>query len=180
MTARTSKQTDARTPQQFVSAVFSAVEAALTSDAELNVLQSKLDDIAKQFTASRGSTFVFKANAKKRLVYGWASVAKKDGEDVEDLQGDVITDIDNLREVVHDFMGTRVGKAMHEGAQVGTIVDSMVFDKDLQDALGIDLGCEGWFVGYKVTDDAVWKRVESGELAAFSIGGSGERTPMAA
>ena len=167
-----------RTPREFVDAVFAAVGTALESDAALDGLQAELQKIADGFAGQRPRVGLIKSNAKKRLVYGWASVATKGGEVVEDQQGDVIDDIDNLREVVHDFMGSRVGKAMHEGAQVGTIVDSIVLDRDLQDALGIDLGMEGWFVGYKVTDDAVWDRVEKGELAAFSIGGEGVRTDI--
>lgn len=167
-----------RTPAEFVAKVFAMVADALQSTEKMNVLQSNLDALGKSFGQASRSTFVFKANAKKRMVYGWASVVNKGGEAVEDLQGDVITSIDNLREVVHEFMASRVGKAMHEGAQVGVIADSIIFDSDLQAALGIDLGCEGWFVGYKVTDDAIWKRVEDGELRAFSIGGAGERTEI--
>ena len=48
----------------------------------------------------------------------------------------------------------------------------------MQKALGVDLGKVGWFIGLKIEDDGVWKRVKSGELAAFSFGGRGVREPI--
>ena len=65
---------------------------------------------------------------------------------------------------------------MHERMGVGRLVESMVFTKQKQDALGIDLGLVGWFVGFKVDDDGVWKRIKAGELPEFSIGGKAVRS----
>ena len=65
----------------------------------------------------------------------------------------------------------RVGKAMHVGEQVGTVVHSLPITKEIGDSLGIQSDREGWVVAYKVFDDDVWAMVKSGELAAFSIGG---------
>jgi hypothetical protein len=118
-----------------------------------------------------------KAVESRRTVYGWASVVTKDGAIVDDRQGDRMN-IDELREVVHEFMDSRVGKTMHTGRETGEIVDSFVIDAEVAAAFGVNFGCEGWMVGYKVKDDAVWKRVQSGELRAFSIGGEGLRTPL--
>ena len=55
------------------------------------------------------------------------------------------------------------------------LVESVVFSKALQDALGIDLGCEGWFGGFRITDENLLAKIEKGEYSMFSIGGSGIR-----
>ena len=65
----------------------------------------------------------------------------------------------------------RVGKTMHEGEATGMVLHSLPVTKEICDALGIQSDNEGWIVAYKVYDDDVWKRVKSGELRAFSIGG---------
>jgi len=39
-------------------------------------------------------------------------------------------------------------------------------------------GPTGWFIGMKITDDEVWKKVKAGEYQAFSIGGRGNRTEL--
>ena len=114
---------------------------------------------------------VLALNEEQRLVYGWFSVVEKDGEPVVDTQGHIIQ-AGVLQKAVHDFiMQSRVGKVMHEGGQASVLVDSMVFTKDVQKALGIDLGMVGWFGAFKVLNDETWKAVKKGELPAFSIGG---------
>jgi hypothetical protein len=47
----------------------------------------------------------------------------------------------------------------------------MVFTKETQAALGIDLKKTGWWIGFKVDDDTVWDAIKSGKYRAFSIGG---------
>lgn len=122
-----------------------------------------------------GATGITKVDDDKRLVWGWASVSTRKGAPVEDLQGDMI-DTEDLVVAAHGFMKDyRVGGSMHSEMGIGTVVESMVFTKELQNALGIDLGMEGWLIAVKVDSEAVWKRVKSGELRAFSIGGSGRR-----
>jgi hypothetical protein len=69
----------------------------------------------------------------------------------------------------------RVGKAMHEGEPVSDVVASIVFTAELQKQLGIDLKKVGWFIGMQIFDDGIKKRVKSGELRSFSIGGRGIR-----
>jgi hypothetical protein len=114
---------------------------------------------------------ILKTDDEQRMVYGWASVVTEDGEAVVDRQGDVI-EAATLVKAVNEFMEhVRVGKAMHTGEQVGTVVHSLPITKEIGDALGIQSNREGWVVAYKVFDDAVWNMVKSGELAAFSIGG---------
>jgi hypothetical protein len=118
---------------------------------------------------------ITKVDEDQRLVSGWFSVIEDGGERVVDAQGDVISEA-ALVKAAHDFMrDSRAGKAMHQGRRAADVVESIVFTRDLQKALGIDLGKVGWFATMKVRDDEVWKRVKSGELCAFSIGGTGRR-----
>jgi hypothetical protein len=120
-----------------------------------------------------------KINEDEQIVYGWASVITVKGEPVLDWQEDIIEPAE-LRKAAHDFMQ----EARHAGLlhvlkrQIGTVVESVVLTADVQKALGIDLGQEGWFIGVKVENKAVWKMIKDGELRAFSIGGHGERTPI--
>jgi len=114
---------------------------------------------------------ILKTDEEQRMVYGWASVVTEKGEAVVDRQGDVI-EAGTLVKAVNEFMEhVRVGKAMHTGEQVGTVVHSLPITKEIGDALGIQSDREGWVVAYKVFDDNIWAMVKSGELAAFSIGG---------
>jgi hypothetical protein len=119
---------------------------------------------------------IHKADEDKRLVYAWASVVTKGGEPVADLQGDIIT-IDELEKAAHGFMlNSREAGDMHiKTTGVGKAVESVVFSKQMQEALGVDLGQEGWFVVMKITDDEVWERVKKGELTMLSIGGKAKR-----
>jgi len=114
---------------------------------------------------------ILKTDDEQRMVYGWASVITENGEPVVDRQDDMI-EADTLVKAVNEFMEhVRVGKAMHVGEQVGTVVHSLPITKEIGDSLGIQSDREGWVVAYKVYDDDVWAMVKSGELAAFSIGG---------
>jgi hypothetical protein len=126
-----------------------------------------------------GITFAFsKANSAGSYVRGWASVVSQDGKPIEDWQGDVI-DIDDLRRAAHDFISdVRVGKAMHGGSQIGEVVESLIIDDDIAKALGMADSRRGWFVGMRVNDETVQKRIRDGELKQFSIGGVGRRVEI--
>lgn len=118
---------------------------------------------------------VLKVDDDQRLVYGWASVIEENGQAVVDSQGDMIAE-PVIQKAAHGFiLEARAGKLMHEGSPVGDIVESMVFTKALQQALGVNLNKVGWLIAYKVRDDALWKRVKAGDFPAFSIGGRGRR-----
>lgn len=120
---------------------------------------------------------------KDGLVWGWASIIEKDGKTVTDAQGDRISE-EELLKAAHDYMQhSRVGGAMHihdvnnpdEALCAGHVVESCVLTKDLQKALGVDLGKVGWLIGYRVTDENVKKAFANKTLKAFSIGGKGVR-----
>ena len=125
---------------------------------------------------------ITKIDKAQQVVYGFASIIDKgDGVPIEDAQGDVILE-DDLVEAAHGFMRNHrtLGHRHQQVEGIGDIVESLVITKDVRTALGLPATSPlGWFIGCKVTDPEVWSRVESGELRAFSIGGSGEREQMA-
>lgn len=127
---------------------------------------------------SRVSVAISKVDKDKMLAFGWFSVIEEDGKAVVDSHGDVILE-DTLMEAAHNFITeSRSGKVMHQGRRVADVVESVVFTKDLQKALGIDLGLVGWFGAMKFRDSKIWEKVKSGELSAFSIGGIARRTKI--
>ena len=130
-----------------------------------------------EFT-KRFAVEIFKFDDDKRVFYGWASVVEKDGVEVVDLEGDVWSP-DQMEETAWQFnVESRVGDEMHDEIQVSECVASIPFTKDLQQALGIDLGLVGWLVGFRVSDDDSWDRVREFERPMLSIGGHGQRDPV--
>lgn len=124
---------------------------------------------------------VLKSDDERRLVFGWANVAVRvDGEQIVDLQKDVI-DIEELENAAYDYVA-RFGTAgeMHRRGGVGRVIESVVFTKEKADALGIPQNAlpEGWWIGFKIMDDAVWEKVKSGEYPMFSIEGKAIREPV--
>jgi hypothetical protein len=121
---------------------------------------------------------VTKLDAKRQLVFGWASVAEEAGKSVTDRQGDILSESE-MEKMAYDYVkGCRTMGVMHKSVGLGDLVESMVFTREKQAALGIDLGKSAWWIGFKVTDPAVWKRVEKGELRSFSIHGRGVREKL--
>lgn len=124
---------------------------------------------------------IAKMDGPQQLVFGWLSVSKtSDGEYVVDHQGDVIP-IAELEQAAYAYMlESQESDAMHEGPPVGRLVESVVFTAEKRKAMGIPDGIlpDGWWVGYKVDDPAVWLLVQSGTYKAFSIGGTGYRAPI--
>jgi len=124
---------------------------------------------------------IIKSDDDKRLVFGWASVAVRvDGEQIVDWQQDAI-DIEELESAAYEYVA-QFGCAgeMHRRGGVGRVIESMVFTKEKADALGIprDALPEGWWIGFKITDDEVWQKVKNGEYAMFSIEGKAIREPV--
>lgn len=127
---------------------------------------------------------IMKAVPDQQLVFGWASISTKDGKIVVDKQDDMILPED-LEKAAYDFvLYCRSQGDMHKAGendqpvQVGRLVESMMFTKEKQDILKIDLGLEGWWVGFKVDDAKLWEMHKRGERAEFSIGGRGKRVPV--
>lgn len=123
---------------------------------------------------------ITKLDDDEQVAYGWVTVYEENGQPVVDRQGHRISEAEVVK-MAHKFASdSRVAKTMHSGDQVGGVVESIVLTRDLQKALGIDLGKAGWFIGMKVDSSAVWKRVKAGELRGFSIGGKGRHVPVVA
>lgn len=108
----------------------------------------------------------------EQLIFGWASVVEKDGKAIIDKQGDVIP-VKELENAAYEFtLNSRNGGDMHRRPNLAKLVESMVFTKDKQQALGIDIGQVGWWVGFKVHDEELWSSHKRGERPEFSIGGA--------
>ena len=121
---------------------------------------------------------ILKTDDDQRMVYGWASVVSETGTPVIDTQGDVI-EPDELVKATTEFMAdARLAKAMHQGDGIGEVLHSFPLTAELAKSLGLETAREGWIVGVKVRDDAVWAKVKDGTLKAFSIGGVGQREPL--
>lgn len=93
-----------------------------------------------------------------------------------DTQDDWVTP-EELRKAAWDYMEkSRTVGSQHRGPAKAVPVESFIAPVDMEvDGETIRKG--SWVVGVKVNDDAIWKKVESGELNAFSIGGKGVRIP---
>jgi hypothetical protein len=119
-----------------------------------------------------------KADPTGRYVRGWASVVSKGGAPVEDYQGDII-EMDELRKAAHQFiLDARVAKAMHDGGQVGQVVESVIIDDAFAKAVGMSDDRRGWWIGMEITDPSVQEKVRKGTFRAFSIGGRGRRKKL--
>lgn len=141
--------------------------------------QIRIDD-----KVSKTETFtIAKTEPDKMLVFGWANVAiGEDGQQITDLQGDVI-DPEELERAAYDHvLKFRSAGERHDPnlRQKGRLVESCVFTKEKQAALGIPPGVvpEGWWVGYKIDDPQAWEKIKKGEYQSFSIEGKGRRTPI--
>lgn len=102
------------------------------------------------------------------VIYGIASKA-----DIEDTEGDTIELID-LKRAAHDFMSeSRNGDIDHDFKNHGDVVESLVIDKAIVEAIKAGEVTEGdWFIGYKPNDTEVAMKAASGEdFKGFSIGG---------
>ena len=132
------------------------------------ILEAKIATAAKSFSVVAD---VVKSDDDQQVVYGWASIVEVNGSPVIDSEGDVIS-IEDLEQAALAYVEqSRMASVNHTGLNVGTLIESIVFTKEKQASLGIDLGKVGWWVGFRINDPAIWQRVKSGELKAFSIGG---------
>ena len=120
---------------------------------------------------------ITKRDDEKRLVFGWAYMAKRVGGDaVVDHSGDRVDNIDLLEQSAYEYvLMSREGDVMHTQKQVSVLVESMLFTPEKCEALGLakDALPVGWWVGFKVLDDDAWEGVKSGKYAMFSIEGVG-------
>lgn len=117
---------------------------------------------------------VEKLDEDQNLVFGWASIIEENGVPIIDRQGDEISEED-LEKAFYGFaQDGREADELHVGPAIGKMVECMVFTKEKQRALGINLGKVGAWVGFEVSPE-VFAKVKDGRYPMFSIGGTGRR-----
>lgn len=121
---------------------------------------------------------IAKADEDKHLVFGWASVCFTiNGEQVSDWQNDLI-DTDVLENAVYQYvLESREAGEMHQRGGTGTLVESLILTKEKMAAMGIPPGVvpEGWWIGFKISDNDVWEKIKIGKYKMFSIEGEAIR-----
>jgi len=138
-------------------------------------VSGKIEAPTGEFTLEAEIT---KLDDEKQLAFGWASIVIDKKGVVSDAQGDQISEAE-IEDAAYRFvLRKRKAGEMHEVIGVGQLVESMVFSREKQKTLGVDLEKSGWWVGFKVDDPDTWKKIKSGKLQAFSIGGKGKRVSM--
>ena len=142
--------------------------------ASLSLLQQKNMSVTATFK-------VAKSNDSEGLVSGWANVAvNADGTIPLDWQDDVISPATLEKAAVNFMMEYRGSGVMHEGNSKGIVVESIVFTKEKQAAIGIPEGIvpEGWFITVKILDQEVFELVKDGTFKMFSIQGHAKRVEL--
>ena len=106
-----------------------------------------------------------------------------------DLQDDVVP-LAELEKAAYAFMlGAGISGVDHErddtGAKraTGRVVESFLATTEKYVSMGIPVDMaktypQGWFVGFKILDDEVWKGVKDGTYRAFSVGGNATRSEI--
>lgn len=126
---------------------------------------------------------ITKMDEDKRLVFGWASISfTADGEQLEDLQHDIINPED-LEEAVYEYvLNFRDTGEEHRPhlRKKGKLVESCVFTAEKMKAMGLPEGIlpVGWWIGFKIEDDEAWEKVKNGTYRMFSIEGRAQRVPV--
>ena len=152
------------------------------------VMQLK-NDVGKSYDMDNNSHFLHssfkieKADADKRLVFGWALVsATKEGDVIIDHQGDIV-DQEDLEEGAYEYvLNFRDAGEEHIGSlrKKARMVESVVFTEEKLNAMGIPTGTVpiGWWIGFYVDDDTTWERIKDGTYQMFSIEGKAIREPV--
>ncbi len=160
------------------------VDAPLGSDGKRKKKPAAYaDDETMKFETSAQ---VCKVNDELGIVFGYAIVCKKDGEDYFDVQGDHIPE-DAMVKAAADFMlNSRVAGDMHEknddgdAIPAGNIVFAFPITGEIAKALDIQTNQTGLLIGYKPWDADILQKYRTGEYTGFSIGGSRVRDEVVA
>ena len=135
----------------------------------------------------QGKLQITKVDKENRMVFGFFNVNKIGNELVEDLQKDTI-ETEELEKAAYDFvLNARIAGDSHLRKGVGNLVESMVFTVEKQlailktlEQIGVkdaqfDLGIEGWWGGFQITDETVLEKIDKGDYPMFSVGGKAEQ-----
>lgn len=133
-----------------------------------------MEKVSKKFEVS-----IKKFDDEQRLAFGWASIAvDADGKEIVDKQDEIIP-INVLEKAAYDFaLHSGPASDMHEKVNTGRLVESFMVTAEKREALDMGPGQLGWWIGFKVHDDATWKAIKRGERPEFSIEGEGERVAI--
>jgi hypothetical protein len=113
---------------------------------------------------------VFKVDDSLGLVFGWAIVCRKNGEDYYDTQGDFIPE-DSMLHAAADFMkNSRVAKDMHQGDEIGPVVFAWPMTADIAKAMGMQTETTGLMIAMLPPAD-ILEKFKDGSYTGFSIGG---------
>jgi hypothetical protein len=110
-----------------------------------------------------------KVDAELGLVFGFAIVCKRDGQEYFDLQGDHITERAMLGAAADFMLHSRASGEMHEWPD-GTVVFAFPLTTDIAKALDITTKQTGLLIAMKPSPEVLAK-FKSGEYTGFSIGG---------
>lgn len=155
------------------------------------MLKNVLDDLEDEGLVDYDNTVanhefdarVVKVDKSLGLVFGYAIVCKRNGEDYYDLNIDSktgermpehIPESAMLEAAVDFAKNSRVAKEMHDGDQRGDVVFTFPLTTEIAKALGIQTNTTGLLIAMK-PDAKMLEKFASGELKGFSIGGSREK-----
>jgi hypothetical protein len=124
--------------------------------------------------------FIYKST-DQGLVSGWANVAvNANGSLPLDWDNDIISPYVLEQAAINFMLDYRASGVMHEGGPVGTVVESIVFTKEKQRAIGIPEGFvpQGWFITALINDPEAREGIKSGKYRMFSIQGAAKRIEL--
>lgn len=116
-----------------------------------------------------------KTDDSRQMVFGWASVAARDGDagNLVDLQDDEI-DGTVLEKAAYEYVfESGVTRDMHAGEPIGRLVEAVVITDEKLDAMGLKRAGApkvGFWTGYKIPDKATYDRIKN-TRKMLSIGG---------
>lgn len=116
---------------------------------------------------------IAKVDEEKQIAFGWAYVAERDGEIVEDHSGEFIAKED-LEDAAYVFnLTSREGDERHTEAVAAVLVESFVATPEKLEKMGLSSkdGIVGWWTGWYVPDPDVFAKIKNGEYRMLSIGG---------
>ena len=121
---------------------------------------------------------ISKADDSQQRLFGWASIAvRKDGQQIEDLQGDLI-DIEDLEAAWYEYvLESGELNILHKGDCQGQLIEAIVFTPEKLAALGLapDALPLGAWCGYYIADPACYQDIKKQGYFMFSIEGSAVR-----
>lgn len=129
-----------------------------------------------KFVKSQETSKVCKVDGSRRLVFGWAQVCTKNGEDYYDTDNQCFPEDVTLGDVdsgwVNFMRQSRIHKAMHSGQEVGDVVFAFPAFDDIMKSLGFEPANQtGIITGVYVSDDDILAKFHKGEYTGFSVGG---------